>query len=126
MMASRSCRRCKASISACVPTCDDDYGNCDTGGWWMTGTTGSYNTVCEGALREFPANAPCDLGRVKANGASNQTGQPSDIRNYRFTVTELDDGTNQSEFKGWAVRFSLVFNARLPAVPDAPSPFGLR
>lgn len=87
---------------------------------------GSFTTACEGGLREFPANAPCDMGQVKAAGSTNATDQPNDVRDYLFSVTEIDDGSDQSEFKGWLVRFTLVFTARLPAVPDAPAPAGMR
>ncbi len=79
--------------------------------------TGGMSESCQGGLSEFNANAPCDLGRVWARGTENVLSEPMDVREYDFRMTELDDGTDQSAFKGWKVTWTFVFNARVPALP---------
>lgn len=87
---------------------------------------GSFTTTCSGSIREFTAANPCDLGRIKAAGTTNDFDQRLDERLYEFKVEEIDDGTDQSEFKGWEVFFNLVFQARVPAVPDSVTLVGYR
>ncbi len=86
----------------------------------------TYTTTCEGAVRLFPANAPCELRSVKAAGSETLTTQPTDERNYRFHLEEIDDGTDQSAFKGWFLNFPMIFSARVPALPDSVNILGER
>jgi hypothetical protein len=78
-----------------------------------------YVQACEGGLKSFIPAAPCDLGRIRAKGKKDSAGGRTDQRYYFFKLEEADDGTDQSPFKGWTVTFSLVFQARVPAVAEA-------
>ncbi len=98
----------------------DPDGNPDDSGFRQ------YHEACQGALRAIRPNAPCELGIVRAAGTRDTLGEQTDIRYYRFDLTEVDDGTDQSEFKGWTITFTLVFNARVPALPEGSGPIGER
>lgn len=66
----------------------------------------------------------CKLGIIRAAGT--QTGPAiqdfSDDRQFRFIAAEADDGSDQSQFKGWRVSFTLAFLARVP--PEAETSRG--
>jgi hypothetical protein len=81
--------------------------------------------VCSGGLRQIQKNAPCNLGSAKGAGSEDDLGQPTDTRWYTFHMKENDSGSDQSKFKGWTITFTMVFQARVPALPD-PSPVGER
>ncbi|HVE91612.1 MAG TPA: hypothetical protein VNE62_04825 [Actinomycetota bacterium] len=81
-------------------------------------TIRDYVQSCEGGLKGFVQSAPCDLGTVKAFGSEDATGARTDQRYYEFNLTEEDNQTDQSAFKGWKLNFSLVFQARVPAVQE--------
>ncbi len=85
-----------------------------------------YDNACQGGLRELTPNAPCELGMIRAAGTFDELGEQTDVRYYRFDLTEVDDGTDQSAFKGWTITFTFVFNARVPALPEASGPIGER
>ncbi len=80
--------------------------------------TGDFETACEGGLRELLPNSPCELGRIEGAGSDNILEQELDERDYVFSLTEIDDGSDQSAFKGWTITFTFVFNARVPALDD--------
>ncbi|HVL81778.1 MAG TPA: hypothetical protein VM840_09320 [Actinomycetota bacterium] len=80
-----------------------------------------YVRACSGGLKSFVPGAACDLGRVRAKGARDAAGARTDQRYYLFKLQELDDLSDQSRFKGWTVTFSLVFQARVPAVAEVAS-----
>jgi hypothetical protein len=88
------------------------------------------STACSGGLREINKNAPCNLGTARAAGSAelgqNGTLQPTDTRWYQFHITEVDDGTDQSAFEGWQIKFTLVFQARIPALPGSTAPVSER
>lgn len=92
----------------------------------VTVESGSYATACTGGLREITKNSACDLGTVRKPGSKDIAGNATDIRNYRFAVSEADDGTDQSAFKGWQITFELTFQARLPAVAENTAPVSER
>lgn len=102
-----------------VPACDPDCGE-----------TQEYGTACaSAALTSITKSAPCKLGIVRAAGSDTSglfgadlppgSMVPSDDREYEFRVSELDNGADQSQFKGWRVVFSLFFNARIPAEAES-------
>jgi hypothetical protein len=39
-----------------------------------------------------------------------------DEREYLFKISELDDASDQSRFRGWYVDIDFVFAARVPAL----------
>lgn len=81
---------------------------------------GSFTNACQTGLQALTAQSPCELGTIRAAGdESFLIGDPMDVRDYTFNIAEADDGTDQSAYKGWEVRFDLVFQARVPAVDDA-------
>ncbi len=77
-----------------------------------------YGDVCDGGLRTITNLDPCDLGRVRSAGSRDLLGEATDQRYYLFHLTEIDDGSEQSVFKGWTLNFGLVFSARVPALPE--------
>lgn len=77
-----------------------------------------YTKACEGGLKTFVKNSPCDLGRIRKKGTTDTLNGRTDQRYYVFRLRELDDQTDQSAFKGWTINFSLVFQARVPAVAE--------
>lgn len=90
----------------------------------------SYAKACGPAgLKELNSQNPCSLGQIKGKGTMgaslgpNYIARPSDDRQYKFQMVEVDDGTDQSKFQGWRITFSLVFGARMPAQaePDRTS-----
>ncbi|HVL81248.1 MAG TPA: hypothetical protein VM840_06625 [Actinomycetota bacterium] len=86
-----------------------------------------YAQACSSGVREVTRNSPCELGLIRAKGSTSELDdKPTDVRLYRFKLTEADDGTDQSGFKGWAIKFDLVFSARVPAVPEDVTPIGQR
>ena len=77
-----------------------------------------YATVCpKRALTGYTPGDPCNLGRISQKGAEAGPTGPKDQRLYRFTISELDQG-DQTPYKGWAVAFGFVFNARVPPGPE--------
>jgi hypothetical protein len=84
---------------------------------------GQQDEVCSGGLKQINRLAPCNLGAARAAGSAelDQSGtlQPTDTRWYEFKMTEADDGTDQSVFRGWRVFFTLVFQARVPAITES-------
>ena len=78
-----------------------------------------FSEACSGGLREITKAAPCELGMVRKVDSTDLNGDRTDIRDYSFSVTEADDGSDQSIFKGWLVEWTFVFNARLPALPES-------
>ncbi len=78
--------------------------------------------ACTGGIREITPNSPCNLGTIRAAGTDGFLGSAMDTREYEFVMSEEDDGTDQSAFKGWSIVFDFVFQARLPALPDSSSP----
>jgi len=80
--------------------------------------TGSYSTACTSGLRDLVRQSPCEMGLVKAKDSRNSFNQRTDQRMFEFIATETDDGSDQSAFKGWEIEFQLVFQARVPAVPE--------
>lgn len=97
--------------------------------------SGSYATACASvAIVNLGPGNPCKLGVVRSNGSfstafpidpepGNTLGiipsRPSDDRQYNFTLTELDDSSDQSPYLGWRVSFTLVFTARLTPEPES-------
>lgn len=85
-----------------------------------------YETACDGTLREINQAAPCDLGLIRAAGERDLLGEQLDVRYYNFNMTEIDDGSDQSEFKGWRIIFDFVFQARVPAIEESVALVGER
>jgi hypothetical protein len=79
--------------------------------------------VCSGGLKQISKLAPCNLGTARSAGSTElgQSGtlQPTDTRWYQMSMKETDDGSDQSLFKGWRVIFTLVFQARVPAIVES-------
>lgn len=84
---------------------------------------GQEDEVCSGGLKQINKLAPCNLGTARSAGSAelDQSGtlQPTDTRWYSFEMKETDDGTDQSVFLGWSVIFTLVFQARVPAIVES-------
>lgn len=84
-------------------------------------------TACQGGLRELTAASPCNMGTIRAfDDEEIIRGQDLDVRWYDFDLTEADDGTDQSFFRGWELSFGFVFQARVPALPDDSAPIAER
>jgi hypothetical protein len=75
--------------------------------------------ACSGRLRELTKNSPCNLGTILGAGSEDDFGQPTDTRWYTFKMSEAEDGTDQSAFKGWTVTFTMIFQARVPALEES-------
>jgi hypothetical protein len=75
--------------------------------------------ACSGGLKEITKQSPCDLGMVRARGSTDSFDSALDDRDYEFTMSEADDGSDQSKFKGWRVVFDMTFAARVPGLDDA-------
>jgi hypothetical protein len=75
--------------------------------------------ACSGRLSELTKNSACNLGTILATGSEDDLGQPTDTRWYTFHMAEADDGTDQSAFKGWTVTFTMIFQARVPAIAQS-------
>lgn len=82
--------------------------------------------VCSGGLRQITKNSPCDLGLIRAAGSTDDLGQPTDTRWYDFHMSEDDPGSDQSAYKGWTITFSMIFQARVPAIPQSGGPVAER
>lgn len=84
------------------------------------GDSSAYVPACEGLLTAISSQSPCKLGLVRAAGTSSDlTEERLDQRYYEYVLTEDDPGVDQSAYKGWTISFDFVYNARVPAEPDA-------
>ena len=81
-----------------------------------------FANACTGGLREFPKPAPCNLGIVRAFGTRDALGEQTDLRYYKFGLRELEDNFDQSVYRGWTLDFDIVFQARVPALPEPTTP----
>lgn len=75
-----------------------------------------------------PANADyermCPLGVIRGISgprAYTAMGEPAYERQYRFAMTERDDGLDQSVFKGWGLKFDLVLRLQVPHDDTCPT-----
>jgi hypothetical protein len=65
----------------------------------------------------------CPLGTIRGISTSRRytdLGEPAYERQYRLAMTERDDGTDQSVFKGWGLKFDLVVRAKVPGDDTCP------
>ncbi|HVL80523.1 MAG TPA: hypothetical protein VM840_02895 [Actinomycetota bacterium] len=102
-----------------VPVTNGEYVNSPT-------ANASYGTACAPTdLRGLTSQSACKLGTIRGKGTTGasvgtmSSAHSRDIRHYRFNMSEEDDGSDQSRFKGWRIRFSLVFVARVPAEAES-------
>lgn len=95
----------------------------------------SYGTACTPTtLQGMDETNACKLGIIRKDGAMGAAfpGNPEpgttigmwtkrdiDDRQYRFLMTEEDNGADQSAYLGWRIDFSLVFQARLSPEAEA-------
>lgn len=82
-----------------------------------------YEPTCESGIRQLIRSTACNLGTVRRAGATDAGGEATDQRFYIFGLEERDTNTDQSLYRGWTLTFTLVFQARVPAMPD-PAPIG--
>lgn len=85
-----------------------------------------FEQSCSGGVLTIEASQPCTIGTIRAAGTEDVAGGRLDQRYFLFNVTEADDGTDQSAFKDWELNFTLVFQAQIPAIPEAPAPVSER
>ena len=104
-----------------TPGTEDESGDPDD-----TERFNRYLAACEAhdrepgprAITDMPKERPCVLGNVEGFGSDDLAGEAQDVRYFRFGLTEQDTGEDQSEFKGWALVFDMVFQAHIPARPE--------
>lgn len=66
----------------------------------------------------------CDLGVIRGiSGSRSYTdlNEPAYERQFRLAMSERDDGTDQSVFKGWGLKFDLVVRAKVPSDDTCPA-----
>lgn len=86
-------------------------------------TLGSYDAGPNPSNQNY--SKMCPLGVIRGiTGPRRFTefNEPAYERQYRFAMTERDDGLDQSVFKGWGIKFDLVVRAQLPNFETCPTP----
>lgn len=65
----------------------------------------------------------CPLGVIRGISSPRRVtemGEPAYERQFRLAMTERDDGTDQSVFKGWGLKFDLIVRAKIPGDDTCP------
>lgn len=91
-----------------------------------------YREICPQATLDAYDGGParddfgrmCHLGLIRGISTTRNftdAGEPAYERQYFLGMTLRDDGTDQTEFRGWELRFDFTVRAKVPADDPCPS-----